>query len=47
MNAKDKNKALKAMGAKPKIKNWKDWQKPFESIVNECHFPGNSLLHVQ
>ena len=31
-NAEEKNKALKSMGAKPKIRNWKEWQKPFESL---------------
>jgi len=35
LNAKDKNKALKDMGAKPKIHNWKEWQKPFENKLYE------------
>jgi len=35
MKAAEKNKALKDMGAKPKVKNWKEWQKPFEGKVHE------------
>jgi len=33
LNAKDKSKALKDSGYKPRFKNWKEWQKPFESKV--------------
>jgi len=35
LNAKDKNKALKNLGAKPKVRNWKEWQKPFECMTFE------------
>jgi len=38
LKAGEKNKALKDMGAKPKVRNWKEWQKPFEAKINECHF---------
>jgi len=35
LNAADKNKALKDMGAKPKVKKWKEWQKPFEKMITK------------
>lgn len=48
LKVKDKWKYLKDSGYKPKMKNWKEWQKPFESadslMFNDVHVQYDNVL---